>query len=340
MNIPSKFIVIVTTLGSLFLGEALAAEAASPDLICSGKNDHAPVFLVRDVDGTLQRLEAITQEDKSYQIRYVIVPNDVIEAICADGISLAVMAKPQSSSRKSVDGHKVDQLTYLPSSFSITTWAYGGYSGVVYGSFWVPGTMPTNHNAQITQFDVSESGFYNATNGAHLVHMVTASSAAMIETEYHGKGVIFGPYGYFCGTGSAGAGSPGGGSYGAISETFLYPTPTPPASDYGNPNRSKIWAGYDPARDSFAADTAPYHACFQQQQGVSVTYLVGANRSQGSVYYTKPSSSSSWSTTPVIDSTSGYYRTGNAGVVFFVAAGGPPGPWTLQFTNVSSVTQP
>ncbi len=200
--------------------------------------------------------------------------------------------------------------------------------------------MPANHNAQITQFDVAENGFYNAMNGSHLVHMVTASSAATIETEYHGKGMIFGPYGYFCGSGSAGNGSPSGGSYGAISETFMYPTPTPPANSYSNPNRSKIWAGYDPARDSFAASTAPYHTCFQQQQGVSVSYLVGANRSQGSVYYTKPSSSGSWSVTPAIDSSSPYYRTGGAGVVFFVAASGPTGVWSLQFTNVSSVTQP
>ncbi len=53
--------------------------------------------------------------------------------MCADGISLAVMAKPLSTSRK-VDGQKVDVLTYLPSNFSITGWTYGGYSGV-YGSF-------------------------------------------------------------------------------------------------------------------------------------------------------------------------------------------------------------
>ena len=39
MNIPSKVIVIVTSLCSLCLGDALAAEAASPDLICAGKND-------------------------------------------------------------------------------------------------------------------------------------------------------------------------------------------------------------------------------------------------------------------------------------------------------------
>ena len=66
----------------------------------------------------------------------------------------------------------------------------------------------------------------------------------------------------------------------------------------------------------------------------------GANRTQGSVYYTKASSSGTWITTPAIDSSSPYLRTGNAGTVFFVASGGPTGVWSLNFTNVSSVTQP
>ena len=260
--------------------------------------------------------------------------------MCASGLSLAIMSKPQPADATPVEGQKsVSVSTAVPTTFQITAWAYGGYSGVD-GSFWVPATMPSNHNAHITQFDVAESGFYNATNGAHLVHMVTASSTATIETEYHGKGMIFGPYGYFCGTGSAGASSPGGGSYGAISETYMYPTPTPPASDYSNINRSKVWAGYDEVRDSFAASSAPYHSCFSQQSGVPVTYLVGANRAQGSVYYTKAASSSTWITTPAIDSSSSYFRTGYAGAVFFVASGGPPGIWSLNFTDVSSTTQP
>lgn len=259
--------------------------------------------------------------------------------MCSDGISISIIPKAQSAIKKSGDLSKVDQLSVVPDHFSIVGYNYGGAYGT-YGNFWVPGTMPSNHNAHITQFDVAENGFYNATNGAHLVHMLTASSSATIDTEYQGKGMIFGPYGYFCGPGSAGASSPGGGSYGSISETYMFPTPTPPASDYTNLNRTKVWGGYDVSRDSFAAVAAPYHTCFQQQAGVSVTYLAGANRAQGSVYYTKASSSSTWITTPAIDSSSPYFRTGNAGVVFFVASGGPPGVWTLQFTNVSSVTQP
>jgi hypothetical protein len=310
-----------------------------PELLCSGRNDNAPVFVHRDADGSLQRLNATTQKDGTYTIRYTQIPAAEIQAMCASGLSLAVMFKPKPTSSLSADGEKISTLTYLPSSFLITGWQYGGYNGVD-GGVWVPGTMPSSHNAHITQFDVVENGFYNAINGAHLVHMVTASTAASIETEYQGKGMIFGPYGHFCGAGSAGASAPGGGSYGAISETYMYPTPTPPASNYYNVNRSKIWAGNDPSRDSFAATATPYHTCFQQQQGASVKYLVGANRSQGSVYYTKPSASPTWSITPSITSTSQYFRTGYAGVAFFVASGGPAGVWSLQFTNVSSVTQP
>ena len=260
--------------------------------------------------------------------------------MCASGLNLAVMPKPKTMNSISGQNQKaVYVLEDVPSFFDMAGWYYGGYSGVD-GGFWAPGAMPSNHNAHITQFDVAEYGFYSATNGAHLVHMLTASSTATIETEYQGKGMIFGPYGYFCGTGSAGASSPGGGSYGSISETFMYPTPTPPATDYANVNRSKVWAGYDVSRDSFAADTAPCHTCFQQQSGVSVIYLAGANRTQGSVYYTKASSSGTWTTTPAIDSSSPYFRTGNAGTVFFVASGGPTGVCSLNFTNVSSVTQP
>ena len=200
--------------------------------------------------------------------------------------------------------------------------------------------MPASDNAHIAQFDVSESGFYKATNGAHFVHMLTASSADTIDMDYHGKGMIFGPYGYYCGSGSAGGSSPGGGTYGSLSETYMYPTPTPPSSSYSNPNRTKIWGGADVSRDSFGTNDPPYYSCFQQSEGAPVTYLAGANRSQGSVYYTRPSSSTSWSTTPVIDSNSSYYRTGYAGTVFIVASGGPSGVWSLQFTNVASATQP
>ena len=267
-------------------------QAAPVEFVCSVQNDRAPVYVHRDAtDGSLQRLIATTQKDRVYKIKYTQIPLGEINAMCAGGLNLAVMLKPKPTVSTLGDKQKVVYvLDNVPSHFAIVGWSYGGYSGVD-GGFWVPASMPENHNAHITQFDVTESGFYNATNGAHLVHMLTASSTATIETEYQGKGMIFGPYGYFCGTGSAGASSPGGGSYGAISETFMYPTPTPPATAYANVNRSKIWAGADVSRDSFAASAAPYHTCFQQQPGVSVTYLAGANRAQGSVYYTKASSS-------------------------------------------------
>ena len=58
------FLVSATSiLGSL---SAHGASARPEDLLCTGKNDNAPVYLVRDTDGSLQRLDAVTQKDGAY----------------------------------------------------------------------------------------------------------------------------------------------------------------------------------------------------------------------------------------------------------------------------------
>ena len=162
-------------------------------------------------------------------------------------------------------------------------------------------------------------------NGKHFVHMLTTSSFSNIAADYHGKGLIFGLYGFFC--------SPG--SYGAISETFFYPDDTS-VTPIG---ASRVWSG-----GSNGSTTAgPVGStCTDLAPTTSYDVLVGANRSQGSVYYYKTAGAGSWIVTDVINDVVSTFRTGYSGVTYFVASDDtkPPGNWVLHFTNAQSWTQP
>lgn len=319
------------------VGLSTEAAAASPfTVVCDGGGTKMPpVYLMQSKNGQLLRMEVKQLPTGPYQSSRAAIPPGLVEKMCADRIPVSTMPLPEDVA--AAEGVKIGVSSCVPSSFSIVGYTFIGYSAV-FGNFWVPGVMPSSDNAHLTSFDLDASGFSNATNGAHFVHMLTASSNSDIDSDYNGKGMILGPYGYWCG------GSPAySGAYGSVSETFFYPVigAGPGTSGwYGNPNRSRVWAGYNPSIDSFGTTDAPHHTCVQQPTSGPVSFLVGANRWQQSVYYTRISPYLPWTQTPVVDSYTPYYAMGYAGVTFFVAAGGAPGNWTLSFTNVSSWTQP
>ncbi|MBL8311201.1 MAG: hypothetical protein JNL19_12305 [Burkholderiales bacterium] len=314
------------------------ASAAVPfEVICDGGGVRMPpVYVYKTKNGQFLRMDVRQLPDGRYQSTRAVMPRGHVEELCAKQIPVSSMPPPDDID--TAVGPKIGVQSYVPSSFSIVGYTFPGFFSMVVGNFWVPASMPSSDNAHLTAFDLTTSDFVSATNGAHFVHMLTASSNSNIDTDYNGKGMIFGPYGGWC------SGSPAySGTYGSISETFFYPWvgPGPGTSGwYGNPSRSKVWAGYNPSNDSFGTVDAPGHTCIAQPTSGTISFLVGANRWQQSVYYTRISPWLPWTQTPTVDSYTSNFATGFAGVTFFVAAGGAPGNWTLSFSNVSSWTQP
>ena len=132
-------------------------------LVCSGKYDSAPAFLLRTEADTLQRMEVLSGEDGAFASRYIDVSDDELRLICQAGISIAEMPKPSVSDLKAI----TPQST-VPASFTITGITVPGYTAIL-GNFWVPKNMPSTHNAHLSQFTVTQSGFdTNFSNSMHL----------------------------------------------------------------------------------------------------------------------------------------------------------------------------
>lgn len=330
-------------IGLLLVTLGGGAEASPFVEICAPRDKRPPVYFLASSDGSTRRMDVAITKEGGYRATYPEVPRDLIVDMCSKGIGISTMPMPGEPMKGGADSAKIPTYAAITSSFSISAYTFWGVSYTT-GSFWVPGDMPSTDNAHLSTFDVSATNFENATGGAHFVHMLLASSNSNIDADYNGKGMIFGPYGFWCSPPPASAGG-----FGAISETFMYPPvghtvspggPTPDPAWYANPNRSKIWAGADMSRDSFGAGDAPFHTCTATSASTQMSFLVGANRWQQSVYYSRPTGVPTWSTTPVVDSTAPYFLTGKAGTAYFVAGSGVIGDWRLDFENVSAWTQP
>ena len=328
---------IGAVLVSGFIQIAAAASINTPALICSGKNDSAPVYLLKDAQGTLTRMEVTANKDGSYLTSYVKVSIEELLAECANGVSIAALPARQ------VDGLKdgVPTQSSLPASFTIMTSTtiackYGQppptCRRALWGNFWVPSSMPSTDNAHITQFDFAQSDFNLSASGTHFVHSVLTVSNTSFASDFQGKGMIIG------------VANACGGAYSSIVETWQ----NNPAAGGGFP--SLVW----PATCTTISPSSNYR------------FLVGANRDQGVQRWIYPPGSSTpaitalsavdnyfWSsqdwasganlpnTTPYPDYS--YLGTGGSGVAFFVVTPGPIAStevWSLSFTNVSSVTQP
>jgi hypothetical protein len=200
----------------------------------------------------------------------------------------------------------------------------------------VPATMPTAHNAQLSQFTVAGSNFQNAPSGGHFVHSLLTVSDSNLDLDFDGKGLIFGFDTTFCGSGATPA-------YGSLAETWV--NQNPPPAQGGNDVRQ--FAGQTPAMSP--------NTCAAMLPSTTYRFVAGANRQQQSQHFRYAGTSNTPDYPPansnpnnyIVNSFNPSFRPNGAGVVFFVSGGGGTGipqsqlqPWSLTFTNVSSWTQP
>ena len=117
VHLMSRATLCVVAMCGLVTTRAVAVEL--PTLLCSGKNDHAPVYLFRDVLGASTRMEVTANKDGRYQAEYVKVSGAELLAECANGVSIAALPTPLLKAEMHKDG--VPTQSSLPSSFTIMT---------------------------------------------------------------------------------------------------------------------------------------------------------------------------------------------------------------------------
>ena len=343
---------IGAVLVSGFIQIAAAASINTPALICSGKNDSAPVYLLKDAQETLTRMEVTANKDGSYLTSYVKVSIEELLAECANGVSIAALPARQ------VDGLKdgVPTQSSLPASFTIMTSTtiackYGqpppSCRRAVWGNFWVPGSMPASDNAHIAQFDLAQSGFNNSSSGTHFVHSLLTVSNSSFAADFQGKGLILG------------VADACGGNYSSVLQTSQNNSDiTAPGTTTRASNISGVWGQAMPST---------VNTCYTLSPTDNYRFLVRADHDQATVYYVYPNGFTTPTVLPTVTATeqffwrsqswgtsanSGYTNpyssysysgTGASGVAFFVA-GFVPIPstevWSLTFSDASSVTQP
>lgn len=353
ISTPNRWRAFVALATTLFIGSTFAANniqrTDKTDLLCSGKNDEAPVYLLRDAKGMLTRMEVSATKEGRYSAVAVEVTSDELLAECKGGMSIAVLPSMQIAARK--DRLKgVPAMSSLPSSFTIMTSTYVACKyGLeppcrrqVWGNFWVEGTMPSSHTAHIVQYDLAPTAFSSASIRTHFVNSILTVSNTSFASDFQGKGMIIGQMDD-CGFG-----------YASLAETWQ------------NNNMSGAPPG-TVGGVTWGTSSTP-NTCYYMSGSNSYRFLVGANRDQFLQYWVYPNASPSptvfgpwlpanqlfwssqyWGTTTNAGVTNAYPAysysgLGASGVTFFVATLVPYVPaseqWSLSFTNVSSVTQP
>jgi hypothetical protein len=286
------------------------------------KEQHAPVIFNR-VGSSMKatRLEArLDERNTVVGLRSVDVSADEMQRICDDGYPVEILElnplSKQIPTRKSLP-----PLQVLPSSFTIYRPSRFGIPGPQYGDFWVPANMPSGHTYQITQFMVTPSNFAASGTDSHLVVSTLTVSNSNFSDDFDGKGAIFYPnQNVYCGSNRtmlqswAMQGYSGGQCPGCVSVVFNGNAPSPWNTQ---PNSCGSWNAVTPKR-----------------------FLVGANIWQDSVYWRcVPNGTCPEFASPTVNSYTPQFRSGGAGIAFFVAATSNAG-WSLAFDSVISYTGP
>ncbi len=306
---------LVTALGG---GAAFAASTPPSEsfkVLCEGTNTLPPVYVAYIADGPFERLNVV-RDEKSGQLRgrYVPVEQPEIDGICAKGQAVSAAPKPRTADG---DQAKVWTEYSLPSSFTIAT-----YYGIIFGNFWVPGDMPSGHEAHLASYNLYGNYFRISTGGAHFVNSMLTQ--ANWTSNHTGMGMIFGGD-------VAGVGSSGGATctpFSAVTESWHTLTASSPFSITWRFGQSSNTCSPD-----FYVDNQTF------------TVLSGANVQQRSTFYLyNYGSSTPFFQAPIADSTGNAFQPGYAGIAFLVATGVTSLPtseyWTLSFTNVTQWTQP
>lgn len=334
------------------LSAPLSFAADKFERLCVGRNDTAPVFVTRDVKGVIERMEVILVDAvgpttsavvgntaKVPKVTYELADAEEIQSICRAGVSVAVMPKPDT--RKSDASKVLPAEATLPINFTIMTSdtifckGAGNCFRNVYGGFWVPGTMPPEHNAHLTEYTVAMNNFHNAVNSAHFVNSVLTVSDTNLTNDFDGKGVIFGYDTTFCGSPQP--------TYGSVAETWvIQPLPTVEV---------KVFSGLSPGYYPNVSNLPPT-TCAAMTPNATYRFLVGANRQQESQHWRYLGSATTPDYPPpgsnfidyvVNNSFNAAFRPNGAGVAFFVGGGGGAGmpippTWTLTFSAASHWT--
>ena len=171
----------------------------------------------------------------------------------------------------------------------------------------MPANLPSGDTYQVADFTIGQYNFANSGVNTHFVNSVLTVSNSNLANDFDGKGMILG------------ASNECGAPYSSIIETWAiqnFPACTP------NSCNAIVWA----------PDT-----CSEWSQTEPKRYLVGANTSQQTVYWRyTPGDSSPEFASPSVDSYTSAFRSGGAGVAFFVAASPTSQYWYLDFSDVTS----
>ncbi len=330
------------TLVSLLLCPLASAYAANPaNLICTGKHDSAPVYVMATQNGTFYRTEISVDRNGRYNGVRIPVTRKEIDDECANGMSIATLSIEQPGGEKAASSNAkatksgVPPLASLPTSFTIRTSTtiackYGlepPCARSVWGNFWVPGTMSAEEQAHIVHYNLSQWQFNSSTPGTHFVNSVLTVSNSDFQSDFQGKGLILG------------LANGCGGSYSALLQTWQ--NASMPSNTSGawyatcnaiNPSGSyDIYVGANRQQDVQAiisgpglSNANPQVSVFEQYFWSSPYWQAGLNAPTANQY-------------PAVS----YAGTGAMGVAFLVA--GPSRipvseEWALTFDNVFQYT--
>lgn len=299
-------------------------------MLCDGTNKLPPIYVAYTRDGAFERLN-IVRDEKTGQLRggYVPVAQEHIDGICAKGQAISAAPKPLSAEG---EGTKVYTSYTLPSSFTIAT-----YYGIILGNFWVPGNMPSGHEAHLAQFDMVANYFGNATRGVHFANSLLTQ--ANWTTNHTGKGMIFGRHANGV-HGIAGTGT----TWSPVSQSYITCDQRSAVVEtwHTNPNASPPSLGNYVWNASMNPNTCSPDFYYDNQK---YTVLNGANIYQESTYWLyNYGSSTPFFMADTVSSWHYAFQSGYAGIAFLVASH-PSYPlptseyWSLSFTNVVQWTQ-
>ena len=291
-------------------------------------------------DGPLTRLEGTTNKDGAMNgARRFEVTDKEATSLCAQGYAIDVLTITQRDKSAATQKAAVDPLSSLPPNFLI---GKGRICEEVepgpvivcewktYGSFWVPNAMPSGHTFQVLDFTVTPTNYENSGPDTHFAAMTQVVSDTNFGQDFDAKGAIFFSGGSkFCGLSQTTTTS-------MLQSWDIRPTNPVCASTDGN-CRNPVFGQF--------FQTAAYvnqpSTCSVWNTYTAKRFLVGSNIWQQSRYLRCAIGGACPEfTSPDVDSTTPYFRTGQAGVAFVLAGATPNVQWHLEFTNVSSFTSP
>lgn len=283
-------------------------------------------------DGKIMRLESRTDKDnRVISVRRVEVSDGEARALCEKGFPvdvLGVSAVQIASDAAERPKTILPTRPNLPTQFVIYN-AYVGYGiYATYGSFWVPANMPSGHTYQVVDFTVTPSNYQNSGLNSHLAVSTLTVSDSNLDHDFDGKGAIF--YG---GTEAV---------CGAAQKTVLQSWAIQNYNDGANPPCGTYPGCSNPVFNGAAPPpwSSQPATCGAWDAATPNRFLVGSNISQESVYWRcQPGGACPEFVSPTVNSTSAYFRSGGAGVVFLHVLSAPV-ERSLTFTEVSSYTGP